>query len=153
MAIPRRSVTTFAGTSLNTISSTAPRLTFWLVRGLDDSFEVRGRDTIIPGTAGRTSRTRVRDRRVIEIEGFVAGVGASQAIQTDDFRDVMEVLRALFSPTAAAGNLVVLLEDEVRSATISCRPLPTMTTIYHGDTAATLSVEFEAIGADWALTP
>lgn len=151
MSIGYRSVTTFAGTSLNTLSSTAPRLTFWLVRGLDDSFEVRGKDTVIPGTAGRTARTRVRDRRVIEIEGFVAGVGASAAAQTDDFRDAMETLRALFAPTASAASLVVGLEDGVRSATITARPVNMVVAEYVGDVACRLNVELEAIGADWVI--
>lgn len=153
MAIAWRSVSTYDSVDLTTISTTAPRLQFWLVSGLDDGLDIRGRDTVIPGTAGRTARNRLRDRRVIEIEGFVAGVGATDAIQTDDFRDAMEAMRTLFLPTRSAANLVVLLEDLVRSATISCRPLPTMQIRYVSSVAASMSIELEAIGSDWALTP
>lgn len=149
--IPARSVSSFAGTSLNTFSSGQPRLVFWVVRGLDDSPEVRGEDTVIPGTAGRVARSRVRDRHVIEIEGYVVGLGASDALQTDDFRDQMETLRALFDPTAAAGSLVVLLEDATRTATITARSV-NMLTDYDGMTViARVNVEMEAIGADWAI--
>lgn len=152
MAIPTRSVTTYGATSLNTFTGASPRLLFWLTRGLDDSPDVRGEDTVIPGTAGRTARNRVRDRRIIEIEGYVIGVGATDALQTDDFRDAMETLRTLFSPTAAAANLVVLLEDGVRSATISCRTVD-MLVDYEGLTVgARVNVELEAIGSDWSIT-
>lgn len=149
--LPARSVTSYNGTSLNTFSGGQPRLVFQCIRGLDDTPEVRGYDTIIPGTAGRTARSRVRDRRIIEIEGWVIGLGSSHAAQTDDFRDAMETLRSLFSPTASAANLVVLLEDATRSGTISCRPL-NMLVDYEGSVAARVNVELEAIGGDWSVT-
>lgn len=151
MSIAYRAVNTYDGTDLTTISTTAPRLQFWLVSGLDDGLDVRGKDNIIPSAAGRTARNRVRDRRVIEIAGFVGGVGADAAAQTDDFRDAMEVLRALFVPTRAAASLVVLLEDATRTATISCRPLPTIRTQYVSNVAALLSIELEAVGSDWVI--
>jgi len=150
MSIPVRPVTSFDGTSLNTMTDTAPRLTFWLVRGLDEAANVRGSDIVVPGTAGRTVRDRVRDNRVIEIEGHVLGVGATAAAQTDDFRDAMETLRALFDETASPAALVVGLEDGIRSATITCRTLNRLTR-YIADMGAVVNVELEAVGADWSV--
>ena len=152
MTLPARSVTSYNGTSLNTFSSAQPRLVFQVVRGLDDTPEVRGKDTVIPGTAGRTARSRVRDRRVIEIEGWVLGVGATHSAQTDDFRDAMETLRTLFDPTASAATLIVALEDGARSASISCRPV-NMLVNYEGlSVGARVNVELEAIGSDWSIS-
>lgn len=148
--IPARAVTSYGATDLNTFSGGQPRFVFQVARGLDDSPEVRGTDTIIPGRAGRTARSRVFDRRVIEIEGWVFGVGTTHAAQTDDFRDAMETLRSIFDPTAAAATLTVLLEDSTRSVTISCRPT-NMIVNYEGMSAgARVSVELEAVSADWA---
>lgn len=149
MTLPARSVTSYGATSLNTFSGAQPRLIFQVVRGLDDSPEVRGKDTVIPGTAGRTARDRVRDVRRIELDGWVFGVGSTDSAQTDDFRDAMETLRTLFDPTASAATLTVALEDGVRSATISCRPV-NMLVNYEGlSTGARVNVVLEAIGSDW----
>lgn len=147
----QRPVTSYDAVSLNTLVGTERRLTFWLVRGLDDPPEVRGADTTIPGTAGRTPRNRVRDRRTIEIQGWVRGTGATDALRADDFRDAMEELRALFSPTRAAATLIVGLEDGTRTATITARPLPTAIIGYKPVPAASVSYELEAVGADWVI--
>ena len=151
MSVPVRPVESFSGSDLNTISGSTPRLTFWLVRGLDELPEVRGLDTVIPGAAGRVARNRIRDIRTIEIQGHIAGVGSTAAAQTDDFRDAMETLRALFDPTAAAATLVVGLEDGTRSASINCRPVNSMTR-YVSDVGAEMNVELEAIGSDWSIS-
>lgn len=143
-----RRVESYGGTDLHTFVSDERRLTFWVVSGLDDGLELRGVDTIIPGTAGRTERNRVRDRRVIEIQGWVRGTGASPG---DDLRDAMETLRTLFAPTRASASLVVLLEDAVRTATISCRPLPETMVEYTDNYAIGMNVRFEALGNDWAV--
>lgn len=152
MTIPSRSVTSYNGTSLNTFSGAQPRIVAQLVRGLDDSWDVRGKDTVIPGAAGRTARSRVRDNKKIELELWVFGLGTSNAAQTDDFRDAMETLRSLFDPTAAAATLIVALEDGVRSASISCRTINMIVAEYIGPVGAQLNVELEAIGNDWSIS-
>lgn len=146
-----RPATSYDGTGLNTFVGSERRLTFWLVGGLDDGLDVRGEDTVIPSAAGRVARNRVRDRRIIEVDGLVTGTGASEAARMDDFRDAMESLRTLFSPTRAAANLVISLEDGVRTATISCRPLPDRDVRYYPTSAARWALEFEAIGNDWLV--
>lgn len=146
-----RPATSYAGTALNTFVGTERRLTFWLVGGLDSGLEVRGEDTVIPTAAGRVARNRVRDVRVIEVDGLVTGTGASEAARMDDFRDAMETLRTLFAPTRAAASLVVLLEDGIRSATISCRPLPGPQVRYYPTSAARWALAFEAVGTDWVV--
>lgn len=147
----QRPVNSYGGTSLNTVVGTENRLTFWLARGLDEPFLVRGTDTVLPGTAGRTPRNRVRDSGIIEIRGWVRGTGATDALRADDFRDAMETLRALFAPTNAAATLIVGLEDATRTATISARPLPETIVGYKPVPAASVSYQLEAIGADWVI--
>ncbi len=141
---------TFGGTSLVTLVGTQPRIVLRCTRGLDDLPRVRGRDTIIPATAGRTARNRVRDIRIIELIGFVAGTGATDSAQMTDFRNAIETLRALLDPTAAAQSLVIALED-AGTATITARP---RNMLWGDDRLATfraLSVEFEAVGNDWVI--
>ena len=48
-----------------------------IVRGLNESPEVRGIDTIVPGLAGRIARNRKADRLVIELRGHVMGAGTA----------------------------------------------------------------------------
>jgi hypothetical protein len=119
-----------------------------IVRGLNEVAEVRGQDTIIPGTAGRTARNRIADRRAIELRGWVFGAGATDALQRASFRDTIQALQTLFSPTAAAGNLVATLEDGT-TATISARSL---NMVFSGDDPSFryLSVELESIAPNWS---
>ena len=143
-----RRVDSYAGTDLSTTVGGHRRLSFWVVSGLDDGMEVRGEDTIIPGAAGRVARDRIRDRRVIEIQGWVQGTGADPG---DDMRDAMETLRTLFDPTRSSATLSVLLEDQTRTASISCRPLPETMIEYLDAYAIGMNVRFEAIGNDWTV--
>ena len=142
---------TFNSTSLMTTVTGEWRIVLQCVRGLDDTPAVRGKDTIIPGASGRTVRDRVRDRRIIELEGWVFGCGASDALQTDDLRDALEELRTLFDPTGDPHSLVIDLEDEVRTATITARAMNMVTSREDLIVARRVSVELEAVGADWVI--
>lgn len=141
---------TFDGTALVTIIGGQPRIMLRCVRGLDDSPEVRGTDTIVPGLAGRIVRSRVRDRRVIELAGWVMGTGTTEADQREDVRDALEELRALFDPTRTPATLLLELEDG-GFATISARPLSTVMGDDPIPTYRALSVELEAVEADWTI--
>jgi hypothetical protein len=46
-----------------------------IVRGLSETAEVRGVDTLVPGLAGRIARNRLGDTRRLLLEGLVAGTG------------------------------------------------------------------------------
>lgn len=142
---------TYGGTSLVSFVGSQVRFAFRVVRGLDDTPEVRGTDTIIPSAAGRVARNRVRDRRVIELQGLVVGTGSTDAAQVDDFRDAMETLRDLFDPTDAAKTLIVSLEDATRTATISARPINMVVGSDAIPILREVSVELEAVGADWVI--
>lgn len=146
--MPVTNAATYDGTSLVTTSGGQYRLIFRCVRGLYDTPEVRGRDTVIPGLAGRTVRNRVRDRRVIELEGHVFGVGATDAAQQADAEAALGSLRTLFSPTRAVANLGIATSTGTQ--TISARPLNMV--VDEGETPVYrhVSVELEAVGADWA---
>lgn len=144
-----RRVLSYDGTDLYEFVGDERRMTFWVIHGLDDGIEVRGVDTVIPGTAGRTERNRVRDRHIIEIQGWVRGTGADPGA---DMREAMETLRALLDPTRSSATLLVQLEDESSTASISCRPLPDTMAEYTDAYAIGMNVLFEAIGDDWTVT-
>lgn len=122
-----------------------------IVRGLDEVTDVRGQDTVIPSLAGRVARNRVADRRSIELRGWVSGTGATEELARSSYRTLVKELQTLFSPTAAAGNLVATLEDGT-TATISARSL----SIMWGDPVVPshrpLSVELESIAPNWTIT-
>jgi hypothetical protein len=123
-----------------------------IVRGLNETPEVRGTDTVVPGRAGRIARNRVADRLPIELRGIVMGNGANEAAQRADFRTNVLALRALFSSSRVPANLVATLEDG-STATISARPLPGM--LWDEQVAslfANVSVELESVDPEWVIT-
>jgi hypothetical protein len=139
---------TYDGTPLVTTSGGQWRLLFRCVRGLYDSPEVRGADTVIPGLPGRVARDRVRDRRVIELDGHVLGVGASDADQRADVEAALETLRTLFDPTRDPATLSIA--TSTGATTIAARPLSLLVDDGHIPVYRRVSVELEAVGADWA---
>lgn len=141
---------TYRGTDLVTLSSGQLRLCFRLTRGLYAGEDVRGVDVTVPGLAGRISANRVRDRRVLEVEGFVQGVGSTEALRLADFETAMTAVMALFDPKLVAGSLVVGLQGG-GTKSITARTLPE--TIEGNDTIPgrlDLGFRLEAIGTDWA---
>lgn len=141
---------TYDGTALVSDVSGQPRFVLQCVRGLDDTWETRGEDTVIPGAHGRVARARKRDRLLIELAGWVYGTGATDATMKADFRAALDELRTLFDPTRSAASLVVALEDG-GSRMIEARPLPGMLVAERLEgVAARVSVELEAVGYDWA---
>lgn len=141
---------TYRGTDLVTLSSSQLRLCFRLTRGLAAGEDVRGIDVTVPGLAGRISGNRIHDRRLIEVEGFIAGVGSTEALRQVDFETAVAAVMALFDPKLAAGTLVVGLQGG-GTKSISARTLPET---IEGDDKIPGWQEFgfrlEAIGADWA---
>jgi len=134
--------------ALQATSSGEIVLATWVVRGLDDTWEVRGEDTVIPSAHGRTARDRKRDYLIIEVNGFVTGQGASPALQLADVRSRIQTLRGVFDPTQSPGDLVVRYEDG-DNGTISCRPVNLIWFEYPDPVYRPFSGEFMAVGADW----
>jgi hypothetical protein len=129
-----------------------------IVRGLDELPEVRGKDTVIPGLAGRMYRNRVVDRLPVELRGMVVGNGVDEAAQRSDLRTNMDFTRALFDPTLAPGDLVATLENGALR-TIVARPLNLLKQ-QRVPTMYDLSIELESVsfsltigGAGSTLTP
>jgi hypothetical protein len=121
------------------------------VNGLDSGPRVRGVDTTIPGLAGRDVRDRVADGRPLEGVGFVAGTGDTPEEQAADYEAIMAELRALFDPTLDPGTLEVLLSDGTTTS-IQARTMPEEPE-WGTDAIPTFrefSVEWEAVGDDWA---
>lgn len=143
---------TYDGTDLVTNSSGAPRIMLRCVRGLDDSPEVRGSDVIVPGLAGRIAMDRKRDRRLIELAGWIMGTGSTESAQRADIRSALESLRTLFDPARSPATLIVTLEDG-GTASITARPVNMAMADDPIPTYRQLSVELEAVGDDWVIAP
>lgn len=114
-----------------------------LVQGLNETPQVRGVDTVIPGRAGQVAGSRIFHRLPILLEGVVLGTSNS------NFRTLMLALRTLFAPDRTPAALVATLEDS-STATVTARPLNIvvkMTSAYSAD----VSIELEAL-ADWVIT-
>jgi hypothetical protein len=122
-----------------------------LKSGLVGGLSVRGTDTIVPGLAGRIVRTRLGDRRVLMLKGFVTGNAGSGAEASDrsSFRDKWQLLAGWFPIGGSPANLVASLEDGT-TATISCRT----TDIVEGEqpvpTFQVVTIELESVDPDWS---
>lgn len=142
---------TYAGTNLVELSSGVPRKVIGLISGLDDTPEVRGSDTVIPGSTGQVPRNRIWDHRRIELAGFIAGVGASNAAQVADIRAILEEFRTLFDPTRSSATLSIGLEDG-GTATIAARPVNMLVPATIDTIRAQVSIVLEAVEGEWDVT-
>lgn len=145
---------TYDSTSLVEVDSgtSMVRQAIGLVRGFDDTPEVRGSDTVIPGATGMVPRDRVWDHRTIELDGFIGGVGATEAEQAVDLRSLLEEYRALFDPTKSPATLTIGLEDG-GTASISARPLNMMCPVDGPTMRARVNVVLLAVDGEWEVNP
>lgn len=122
-----------------------------IMSGLHDGLEVRGTDTVVPGAAGRISRNRVRDRRVVQLRGFVTGNAGSSGESGDrsSFRDKWQTLEGWFPLDGSPANLVASLEDG-STATLSCRT----TQLVAGDQPVPsfqlVTIQLESVSPNWS---
>lgn len=123
-----------------------------IVKGLNETPEVRGTDTTVPGLDGRIPRNRVTDRLAIELRGMLMATGMDESAQRSDFATMRQQVRMLFDPTKMPADLVAELEDG-STATISARPLPTLLWRQGPPGYAELSVELESVDPDWVIVP
>lgn len=93
---------TYRGTDLQT-----PTLHLDIVRGFFEPPEVRGEDDVIPMAAGREEQTRIADRLLIRLEGYVLGAGLTELLRQQSFYATTQALMALMGLTLASGPLVV----------------------------------------------
>lgn len=70
-----------------------------------DPADVRGDDLVIPEKLGQTAMSRVKDRRIIELRGFVKGEGNTAADRSESFWTASEALRAVMDFDLAPGTL------------------------------------------------
>ena len=149
---------TFGGTDIKvSTAATAGGIYLDITGGFDDVAEVRGTDVIVPGRAGRTPLSRVKDRRLIELTGYVNGNpgAASLALRQQSYRTHIVTLQALFAPTDAAKSLVVTtpyLGLAAGTKTISARYLNAIWDVVVAGFFCRVSCQLEAVGnpPDWA---
>jgi hypothetical protein len=122
-----------------------------IASGLHDGLTVRGTDTVVPGLAGRIGRNRIKDRRVVELRGFITGNAGStsEASQRSSFRDKWQALEALFPVAGGVHDLVATLEDG-STATLSCRAIDIQPGDHPVPTFQEVSIELESVDPDWS---
>lgn len=79
---------------------------FDIVEGYSEPAEVRGEDLVIPLKPGMTRMTRVKHRRVIELRGFIRGIGATQQERAENWRTATDAVLATMDFTLSPGALV-----------------------------------------------
>lgn len=142
---------TYRGTDIQTAN-----IHLDLVRGYAEPPEVRGEDDIIPGAAGRQEQSRQKDRRVIRLEGWVKGTGATLLDRQKSWRIATDALLALMSFTLSSGTLTINnnylgLADTV-SKSISCKCINVLGgPIQSGGTFQRWSFDLECVASppDW----
>ena len=90
-----------------------------IVEGFDDEAEVRGNDVLIPTRPGLYPRNRVKNRRIVRLEGFVKGIGGTAEDREESYRGLVDELHAIFDPTLAPAPLTVTAPYLIPSGTTS----------------------------------
>jgi hypothetical protein len=80
---------------------------FDLRRGLFEPSEVRGTNVTLPSAPGRVWMPKVPDNRIIEIVGFVRGMGDDLEERQESWRTSTQALMALMQFDDVPGALVV----------------------------------------------
>jgi hypothetical protein len=119
-------------------------------RGLYEGPEVRGEDTVVPARTGRIARNRMADRWVIELEGYVSGLGSTEDAQREHFLDLADIIGALFDPTAMPATLQAEMQDG-GTRTIEARTLPTVLWNQVVPSMAKVNIQLEAV-EPWVVT-
>ena len=149
---------TFGGTDIKVSTArTAGGIYLDVVSGFDGVAAVRGTDIVIPGRAGRTPLSRVKDHRLIELRGYINGNpgAASLALRQQNYRSHVVTWQGLFDSDDAAKALVATapyLGLAAGSKTISARFLDAIWDTVVGEFFCRVSVQLEAVGnpPDWA---
>lgn len=91
-----------------TVDLQTPDTYFDIYQGFNEYPEVRGQDDVVPGLPGRMRRNRVDDVAVLELRGWVRGIGGTVVERQQAFRASVAALRASLDPTGEEGTLTVL---------------------------------------------
>lgn len=129
-----------------------------IVAGMDEQVEVRGSDDIIPEATGRDVQPRRPDRRVIELQGWVLGVGATIENKRTNYRSRINELHAILDPTLAPGALTVTspyMGLASGTATIAARYVNAVWDEVIQGYFRRVSVELECVASppNWVVTP
>lgn len=88
---------------------TPAEATIWLdIHNPFGPAEVRGEDFLIPQKPGLAEMSWVKHRRIIELRGFVRGVGDTPTERQQSFRSASEALEAVLDMSLTSGTLRAL---------------------------------------------
>lgn len=123
-----------------------------LVLGWREVADVRGKDTIVPYATGQLARPRRKDKRELELFGWVLGVaGVDDDARMSSYDGLVRTLTATFDPTVR-GTLAIDLRD---GTTWSIVALP-LTLAWGREEipgVSELSVAFMSVVPEWTLVP
>lgn len=124
---------------------------FEIKRGISEVPNVRGKDTIIPGLAGRFEQNRRNDILPLVLEGFVQADPALTDAEDRraSYRANIQIIRALFHSQNARAVLQATMEDGTVQ-TIDARPLNILGGIYIASEYRELNIELEGYD-DWEV--
>lgn len=122
---------------------------FEITRGIVEVPTVRGKDTVIPGLAGRFEQNRKNDVLSIVLTGFVQADPALTDVEDRraSYRTNIATIRGLFAPDRARAPLEALMEDG-STQTIDARPMNIIGGLYIASEYRALSIELEGYD-DW----
>lgn len=125
--------------------------------GIWSAVEVRGKDEVIVGKPGRLALPRVEDRLVLNLVGWLRGVGATKEARWESFREIMDEAKTAFALTTTA-NLVAsgpyLGLESGETATIEAATRDVAWGVIGSDAAVQIDVELECVSdpPDWVVT-
>jgi hypothetical protein len=82
--------------------------------GFGESAQVRGQDVVIPGLAGRTAMSRVKDAYRFTLEGYVIGTGGDPDERALSWRTNTDLLMAVMDFSLMPGEVMVGPEAPAR---------------------------------------
>lgn len=125
---------------------------FYVYGGIDDMPSVRGADWVVPGLAGRvvpSVSARINDVLLVELRGFVHGIGATEDAARQDYRATMDALQAIFLPTLNPWPLVMYGPvggvGSGRKRTIQVRYLDMVPSDWYGGLTRNFSIRLECV--------
>lgn len=85
-----------------------PLIYFDLTSGYSEPNRIKGVDWNVPGAVGRIWMPKVEDSRLLEVDGFVKGQGASLMERQQSWRASTDLLTTAFDLTASPATLDLL---------------------------------------------
>lgn len=131
-----------------------PEIYFDLVKGYHDGDRVKGDDWNVPGSVGRIFFQKVKDSRIIELDGFVRGTGATLNDRQESWRASTDLVKAAMDMSATLATLTLLepylgLTDDVELEAVAIQIMTGP--VQSNMTYQRWNVQLEAFDPAWSV--